>query len=89
MNRMEMTGLAVQIPAPLASKLDTLAHRMQCAPDKLVELALSSWLAREEEDEKLIREALDDIDAGRVVEHSVVQAWADSLDTEKPQAMFL
>ena len=29
-------------------------------------------------------EALDDVDAGRVIEHQAVQAWADSIGTEKP-----
>ena len=28
--------------------------------------------------------ALDDVDAGRVVDHRLVQAWADSLETETP-----
>lgn len=29
-------------------------------------------------------EALGDVDAGRVIDHQAVQAWADSLDTNKP-----
>lgn len=87
MNRKEMTALTVQIPAALASKLKSMAASMNCAPEKLFELALVSWIAREEEDERLIREALEDVDAGRVVDHSVVQAWADSLDTDNPQSL--
>lgn len=31
---------------------------------------------------RLTREALDDVDAGRLVEHDDVKAWADSLGTE-------
>ena len=31
-------------------------------------------------------EALDDVDAGRVIDHHVVRAWADSLGTNKPLA---
>lgn len=34
--------------------------------------------------ERLTREALADVDAGRVINHQAVQAWADSLDTDKP-----
>jgi hypothetical protein len=30
------------------------------------------------------QEALADVDAGRVIDHQAVQAWADSLDTDKP-----
>lgn len=29
-------------------------------------------------------EALADVDAGRIISHECVQAWADSLDKEKP-----
>lgn len=32
----------------------------------------------------LCREAMADVDAGRVVDHQVVQAWADSLPTDEP-----
>ena len=29
-------------------------------------------------------EALDDVDAGRVIDHRAIQAWADSLGTDAP-----
>jgi len=32
----------------------------------------------------LTKEALADVEAGRVVDHEVVQAWADSLETDHP-----
>jgi predicted transcriptional regulator len=32
----------------------------------------------------LTQEALADVDAGRVFDHSTVQKWADSLDTDQP-----
>jgi predicted transcriptional regulator len=31
----------------------------------------------------LTREALADVDAGQVIEHQAVQAWADSLATDE------
>lgn len=31
---------------------------------------------------RLTREALADVDAGRVIDHQAVQAWADSLDSD-------
>jgi predicted transcriptional regulator len=37
---------------------------------------------QEEERRRLTLEALDDVDAGRVIDHQVVQAWADSLSDE-------
>lgn len=29
-------------------------------------------------------EALQDVDSGRVIDHQAIQAWADSLGTDKP-----
>ncbi|NNA69888.1 CopG family transcriptional regulator [Pseudomonas gessardii] len=46
--------------------------------------ALSVWIDQEEERSRLTREALDDVDAGRVIDHQAVQAWADSLSTDTP-----
>jgi len=37
-----------------------------------------------EERHRLTLEALADVDAGRVIEHRVVRAWANSLGTRKP-----
>ena len=45
-----------------------------------VKQALSAWIAQEEERRRLTLEALADVDAGRVIDHQAVQAWADSLD---------
>ncbi len=35
-------------------------------------------------DIELTREALKDVDTGRVVDHQRVEAWAKSLDTDTP-----
>jgi len=32
----------------------------------------------------LTLEALADVDAGNVIDHQAIQAWADSLDTDSP-----
>ena len=45
--------------------------------------ALSAWIDQEEERSRLMREALTDVDAGRVIAHQAVQAWADSLSRAK------
>lgn len=39
---------------------------------------------QDEERIRRTREALADVDAGLVIEHQAVQAWADSLSTEAP-----
>jgi len=35
----------------------------------------------------LTHEALADIDAGRIIDHQAVQAWADSLGSDTPLAV--
>jgi predicted transcriptional regulator len=46
--------------------------------------ALSAWIDQEEERRRLTEEALSDVDAGRVIDHQAVQAWADSLNSDNP-----
>ena len=40
--------------------------------------------AEQEVERSLTLEALDDLDAGRVIDHQSVQAWADSLADDRP-----
>ena len=39
---------------------------------------------QEEERRRLTLEGLADVDAGNVIDHQAIQAWADSLDTDHP-----
>jgi predicted transcriptional regulator len=39
---------------------------------------------QDEEPSRLTDEALADVDAGRVIDHQAVKAWAESLSTETP-----
>ena len=41
-------------------------------------------IKREEERRLLTLQALADVDAGRVIDHRSVQAWAESIGTDKP-----
>ena len=45
---------------------------------------VARWVEWEEERRRLTLEALEDVDAGRVIDHPSVQAWADSLSGEAP-----
>jgi len=63
------------VPLPLAEKVDELAARLERS---------RGWIKQEEERRRLTLEALADVDAGRVIDHQAVQAWAESLDTGKP-----
>jgi len=46
--------------------------------------SLSPWIDQEGKRSHLTREALADVDAGHVVDHQALQAWADSLSTDEP-----
>ncbi len=76
--------LTAHIPLPLAEKVDQLAARLDRSRGWIIKQALSAWINQEEERERLTKEALVDVDNGRVVDHQAVQAWADSLGTENP-----
>jgi predicted transcriptional regulator len=81
---MQTKVLTAHVPLPLAEKVDALAARLERPRGWIVKQALAAFIDQEEERRRLTLEALADVDAGRVIDHQAVQAWADSLDSEKP-----
>ncbi|MNF86617.1 Ribbon-helix-helix protein, copG family [compost metagenome] len=77
-------SVTAHVPVDLAERVDELAERLDRSRNWIVKQALSAWLDQEEERSRLTREALADVDAGRVVDHQAVQAWAESLSSESP-----
>jgi predicted transcriptional regulator len=78
--------VTAHVPRPLADKVDQMAARLERPRGWIVKQALAAWLDQEEERDRLTREALEDVDAGRVIDHQAVQAWAESLGTDEPPA---
>ena len=76
--------LTAHVPVPLAEKVDQLANRLERSRGWIIKQALSAWIEQEEERRRLTLEALADVDAGHVIDHQAIQAWADSLDTDNP-----
>jgi len=76
--------LTAHVPLPLAEKVDELAARLERSRGWIIKQALSAWVEQEEARRQLTLEALADVDAGRVIDHQAVQAWADSLGTDSP-----
>lgn len=76
--------LTAHIPLQMAEKVDQMAVRLERSRGWIMKQALSAWIDQEEERSRLTREALADIEAGRVIDHQSVQAWADSLDSDNP-----
>ncbi|PYY68662.1 CopG family transcriptional regulator [Pseudomonas jessenii] len=77
-------SVTAHVPVELAERVDELAERLDRSRNWIVKQALSAWLDQEEERSRLTREALADVDAGRVIDHQAVQAWAESLGTDSP-----
>lgn len=82
--KVETKVLSAHVPIPLAEKVDQIAARLERSRGWVMKQALSAWIDQEEERSRLTREALADVDAGRVIDHEAVQAWADSLSTDTP-----
>ncbi len=84
MAQKETKVLTAHVPLPLAEKVDQLAARLERSRGWIMKQALSAWIDQEEERDRLTREALADVDAGFVIDHQAVQAWANSLSTDDP-----
>lgn len=76
--------LTAHIPEELAEKVDRYAESMERSRAWIVKQALSNWVDWEEEKLRRTREGLADVDAGRLIEHEDMLAWANSLGTDKP-----
>ena len=77
-------SVTAHVPVELAERVDEIAERLERSKNWIVKQALCAWLDQEEERSRLTREALDDVDAGRVIDHQAIQAWAESLSTDRP-----
>lgn len=76
--------LTAHVPIPLAEKIDQIAARMERSRGWIVKQALSDWVDQEEERRRMTLEGMTDVEAGQVIDHKSVQAWAESLTTDKP-----
>lgn len=75
--------LTAHVPLPLADKVDQMASRLERSRGWIMKQALAAWIAQEDERDRLTEEALADVDAGRVIDHLAVQAWAESLGADE------
>jgi len=84
MAQVDTKVLTAHVPLLLAEKVDQLAARLERSRGWIMKQALSAWVDQEEERSRLTQEALTDVDAGHVIDHQAVQAWADSLSSDTP-----
>lgn len=76
--------LTAHVPLALAERVDAMAARLERSRGWVMKQALAAWVDLEEERHRMTLEALADVDAGRVIDHQAIQAWAESLRTEQP-----
>lgn len=76
--------VTAHLPLAMADKVDEMAVRLERSRGWIMKQALAAWIAQEDERDRLTREALADVEAGRVIDHLAVQAWAESLGTDQP-----
>lgn len=76
--------LTAHVPLDLAEKVEAMASRLERSRGWVVKQALAAWVDLEEERHRMILEGLADVDAGRVIDHESMRAWADSLGTDNP-----
>jgi predicted transcriptional regulator len=61
-----------------------MASRLERSRGWVMKQALTAWVDLEEERHRMTLEALEDVDADRVIDHQAIRAWADSLETDRP-----
>ena len=76
--------LTAHVPIPLVDKVDQIAARIERSRGWIVKQALSAWVDQEEMRHRMTLEAMIDVKAEQVIDHRLVQAWADSLGTDQP-----
>ncbi len=81
---MDTKVLSAHVPLPLAEKVDALAVQLERSRGWIIKQALADWVAQQEELRLLTLEAMEDVDAGRVIQHQAVQEWADRIDSSQP-----
>jgi predicted transcriptional regulator len=76
--------ITAHVPIDLAERVDKYAAEMDRSRGWIVKQALANWVSREEEKHRLTVEGLADVDAGRLIDHEDMLAWAKSLGTDNP-----
>jgi predicted transcriptional regulator len=80
----ETKVMTAHVPLGLAEKVEAMASRLERSRGWVMKQALAAWVDQEEERHRMTLQALDDVDASRLIDHQAIQAWADSLASDMP-----
>lgn len=87
MGQSQTRVITAHVPVEMAEKIDELAATYDRSRGWIVKQALAAIIEQEENHHQMILQGLADVDAKRVVEHSDVLKWANSLSSDKPLAV--
>lgn len=73
--------VTAHLPVSLADRVDAMAERLERSRGWIVRQALSAWVDLEDERHRMTLEALEDVDAGRLVTHDMMREWAENLSS--------
>ena len=79
--------VTAHIPKELVARVDAMAAIEDRPRGWVVKQALADWVDMAEERQRMLQEAFDDVDAGRLIPHEDMVAWAASLDTDTPMPL--
>ena len=71
--------MTAHVPTELADQVDHFAAKLDRSRAWVIKQALTAWVEQEAERRRLTLEGIDDVKAGRTVDHAEVHAWAQSL----------
>ena len=76
--------VTAHIPNELVARVDAMAAFEDRPRGWVVKQALADWVSMAEERQRMLQEAFDDVEAGRLIPHADMIAWAESVGSDKP-----
>lgn len=76
--------VTAHIPKELVARVDAMAAFEDRPRGWVVKQALADWVYMAEERHRMLQEAFDDEEAGRLIPHAEVSLWLRSIGTDNP-----
>ena len=76
--------VTAHIPKELVARVDAMAAFEDRPRGWVIKQALADWVYTAEERHRMLQEAFDDVEAGRLIAHADMMTWAKSIGTDKP-----